>query len=47
MNISDDAERLAGWDASDKLMEQLTLRIKIGGTSTVLTSSLTGACQEN
>ena len=32
MNIFDDAERLAGCDASDKSMEQLTLRTKIGGT---------------
>jgi hypothetical protein len=47
MNISDDAERLAGRDASDKSMEQLTLRTKIGGTLDLLTSSLTGACQEN
>ena len=28
-------------------MAQLTLRIKIDGTSRMLTSSLTGACQEN
>ena len=47
MNIFDDAERLAGCDASDKSMEQLTLRTKIGGTLDRANESLTGACQEN